>query len=70
MLEPCGFCSGRGFVYGSMYDSYGYQRYHEPPQLTCEYCGGFGRCESGAMLLPAKEPETEEQQSTGLPPWA
>ena len=70
MLEPCGFCSGRGFVYGSMYDSYGYQRYHEPPQLTCEYCGGFGRCEDGAMLLPAKEPEIEEQQSSGLPPWA
>jgi hypothetical protein len=30
-----------------------YQRFHEPPQLVCEYCGGSGRCEDGSSLLPA-----------------
>lgn len=68
MLAPCGYCSGRGYIFGSMYDAYGYQRYHEPPQVVCEYCGGFGSCEDGAVLLPANEPQCDEQRSTGLPP--
>jgi hypothetical protein len=29
--ETCGYCGGKGWVYGSMYDAYGYQRFHEPP---------------------------------------
>jgi hypothetical protein len=56
LMEPCGFCSGRGFVYGSMYDDHGYQRHDEPPQVTCEYCGGSGACVDGGLLLPATQP--------------
>jgi len=61
MTEPCGFCGGNGFVFGSMYDCDGRQRYDEPPRLTCEYCDGFGRCEDGSILLPAREPEWPER---------
>ncbi len=59
--ETCGFCGGAGFVYGSMYDSYGYQRFHEPPQLVCEYCGGCGQCEYGSILAPAAPREAYER---------
>jgi hypothetical protein len=36
-----------------MYDAYGSQRYHEPPQLVCDYCGGSGQCADGHKLLHA-----------------
>ena len=42
---------------GNVYDAWGFQRYDEPPHLTCEYCHGFGQCEDGAKLLPADEPQ-------------
>ena len=61
MLQPCGYCSGRGFVLGGLYDCDGRQRHYEPPQLVCEYCGGFGCCEEGGNLLPANEPQTDER---------
>jgi hypothetical protein len=52
-VETCGFCEGRGWVHGSMFDGHGYQRHDAPPLLTCEYCCGCGRCEDGGKLLPA-----------------
>jgi hypothetical protein len=68
--EICGYCGGRGFVLGSMFDRWGYQCHIEPPQMTCEYCGGSGQCEDGARLLPAREPENEQHPSAGWPRWA
>jgi hypothetical protein len=70
MNEPCGYCGGRGFILGSMYDAYGYQRFDEPPRVTCEYCGGFGQCEDGGLLLPAREPHAPDNPNAGLPSWA
>jgi len=68
--EVCGFCSGRGFVYGNTHDAYGYQRHDEPPQVTCEYCGGSGQCADGGLLLPADEPRRPSNESSGSPIWA
>lgn len=61
IFELCGFCGGNGFVYRSMYDEYGYQRYDEPPRVVCEYCNGCGRCEDGNLLLPAAPREAYER---------
>lgn len=69
MHTTCGYCGGRGFILGSMYDADGCQRFHEPPHLVCEYCGGFGQCESGDKLLAAREPKTDDP-SSGNPCWA
>ena len=70
MIETCGFCDGRGFILGSLYDCDGRQRYDEPPRLCCEYCGGFGQCEDGGLLLPAIEPRLDDNPNAGLPSWA
>ena len=59
--EPCGYCGGNGYIYGSMYDDHGFQRFHEPPKVVCEYCGGFGRCADGHKLLPAYPREHYER---------
>jgi len=56
-IEPCGFCSGSGIVYGSMYDRFGYKIYDEPPKRVCEYCDGSGYTELGSTLLPAESRE-------------
>jgi hypothetical protein len=59
--ETCGFCGGNGFVYASMYDSYGCQRFDEPPRVVCAYCGETGCCENGHVLLPAAPREHYER---------
>lgn len=58
--EPCGYCSGRGWVYGRRHDNHGYQRHESPPQVSCEYCGGSGACDHGQKLLPATPPRAVE----------
>lgn len=60
-FEICGYCGGNGFVYASMYDCDGRQRFHEPPKVVCEYCDGFGRCADGHLLLPAYPREHYER---------
>jgi len=52
-FETCGFCEGRGLVFGSLFDKDGRQLYTEPPVETCPYCVGTGRCVYGSVLWPA-----------------
>lgn len=69
-METCGFCSGRGWYFGRMYDNLGYRSHDTPPRVWCEYCGSSGRCPEGDKLLPAAEPKVEEPRpNEGNPPW-
>ena len=63
-FETCGYCQGKGVVFGSMFDREGRRLYDEPPVLTCFYCAGTGRCVHGSVLWPAKSREQilKEQQ--------
>lgn len=54
--QPCGFCSGTGYVTGPRYDRLGRDRPEWPERIGCEYCGGTGRCEAGAKLRPQVPP--------------
>lgn len=61
-VETCGMCRGRGWYYGSTFDRLGHQVHDFPPEVTCEYCGGRGRCEDGHLLLAALEPAARETE--------
>ena len=56
-FETCGFCQGRGQVYGSMFDREGRRLFTEPPLEACAYCGGTGECVDGTKLWPAPSRE-------------
>jgi len=65
-FETCGFCQGKGAVFGSMFDREGRRLYDEPPVLTCCYCAGTGRCVHGSELWPAKSREQILKEQSGL----
>ena len=72
-IAPCGFCGGRGHVYGRAYDREG--RAQVPPRVVCEQCGGEGACDRGDELLPAAAPaagpgHAADLARAGLPAWA
>jgi hypothetical protein len=55
--ETCGFCQGRGHVYGSMFNREGRRLYSTPPVESCPYCSGSGECVDGRKLWPAPSRE-------------
>ncbi len=67
-METCGYCDGRGWIFGNTHDCEGRQVHDSPPQVACEYCNGAGECDDGNKLLPATPPQKEE--SSGNPVWA
>jgi len=64
-FETCGFCQGRGYVYGSMFDREGRRLFTEPPMVVCEYCAGTGECVDGSKWYPAPSREEIIERQSG-----